>query len=171
MYKEIIDHKFWKISTLVLGIFVLTSAIFKKNNTSPSVSTDQYLGEIMIFAGNFAPRDWVSCDGSLEQISYNQALFSIIDCAFGGDCRSTFAVPDLRGRFAVHKKESDIGYKFPGSYNPPINIASYARYALKPQTGGTSVNVASDLQQVTNYQPYLGMNFVMAVQGIFPQKN
>lgn len=59
------------------------------------------IGEIRLFAGNFAPRDWAFCDGSLQSIAQNTALFSILGTTFGGDGHTTFALPDLRGRAAV----------------------------------------------------------------------
>lgn len=64
--------------------------------------SDGYTGEIRIFAGNFAPRGWALCDGQLLAISANQALFSLLGTTYGGDGRSTFGLPDLRGRSAVH---------------------------------------------------------------------
>uniref|UniRef100_UPI003D32E146 phage tail protein n=1 Tax=Granulosicoccus sp. 3-233 TaxID=3417969 RepID=UPI003D32E146 len=64
--------------------------------------TNPTLGEIMLFAGNFAPRGWALCDGQLLAISANTALFSILGTTYGGDGRTTFALPDLRGRSAVH---------------------------------------------------------------------
>lgn len=63
---------------------------------------DPFIAQIMIFAGNFAPRNWAFCDGQLLAISSNTALFSLIGTAFGGDGRTTFALPDLRGRVAIH---------------------------------------------------------------------
>ncbi|KPV93697.1 Phage Tail Collar Domain protein [Pseudoalteromonas sp. P1-9] len=64
---------------------------------------DPLLGQIMLFAGNFAPRGWAFCDGQLLAISQNSALFSILGTTYGGDGRTTFALPDLRGRVAVHE--------------------------------------------------------------------
>ena len=66
-------------------------------------SADPFIAEIMIFAGNFAPRGWAFCDGQLLPISSYQALFSLIGTTYGGDGRSTFGLPDLRGRTAVHE--------------------------------------------------------------------
>lgn len=60
------------------------------------------LAEIRLFGGNFAPRMWAFCDGQLLPISQNQALFSLLGTIYGGDGRTTFALPDLRGRSAVH---------------------------------------------------------------------
>jgi microcystin-dependent protein len=62
---------------------------------------DPFIAEIKIFAGNFAPRGWAFCEGQLLPISQNQALFSLIGTIYGGDGRTSFALPDLRGRTAV----------------------------------------------------------------------
>jgi microcystin-dependent protein len=61
-----------------------------------------YVGEIRLFAGNFAPAGWGFCDGSLQSISENETLFQLIGTTYGGDGQSTFALPDLRGRLPVH---------------------------------------------------------------------
>jgi len=63
---------------------------------------EPFIGQVMYFAGNFAPRGWALCDGSLLAIANNQALFSILGTTYGGDGRTTFALPDLRGRVVVH---------------------------------------------------------------------
>ena len=60
------------------------------------------IGEIRLFAGNFAPRTWALCEGQLLPISQNTALFSILGTIYGGDGRTTFALPDLRGRVVIH---------------------------------------------------------------------
>lgn len=61
-----------------------------------------FLGEIRFFAGNFAPRSWAFCEGQLLPISQNSALFSILGTIYGGDGRTTFGLPDMRGRVAIH---------------------------------------------------------------------
>lgn len=63
---------------------------------------EPFIGQIMMFGGNFAPRGWAFCDGQLLAISQNDALFSIIGTIYGGDGRTSFALPDLRGRVAKH---------------------------------------------------------------------
>jgi microcystin-dependent protein len=65
--------------------------------------TQQYLGEIRMFAGNFAPVGWLLCAGQILDISTNDALFSLIGTTYGGDGQVTFALPDLRGRVPVHE--------------------------------------------------------------------
>src|SRR5690242_21043268 len=62
-----------------------------------------YVGEIRMFAGNFAPAGWAFCEGQLLPISENQTLFQLIGTTYGGDGQSTFALPDLRGRVPIHQ--------------------------------------------------------------------
>ncbi len=64
--------------------------------------SDPYVGEIRMFAGNFAPRGWAFCDGQLIAISQNDALFSLLGTIYGGDGRTTFGLPDMRGRLPLH---------------------------------------------------------------------
>lgn len=64
---------------------------------------DPYIGEIKMFAGNFAPRFYALCDGQLLSITQNTALFSILGTTYGGDGRVTFALPDLQNRAAMHE--------------------------------------------------------------------
>ena len=64
--------------------------------------SEPFLGEISVFAGNFAPRGWAFCNGQLLPIAQNSALFSILGTTYGGDGRTTFALPDLRGRAPMH---------------------------------------------------------------------
>jgi microcystin-dependent protein len=63
---------------------------------------DQFIGEVRMFCGNFAPRGWAFCDGSLLPISQNTALFSLLGTFYGGDGRATFALPNLQGAFPIH---------------------------------------------------------------------
>jgi len=65
--------------------------------------SDPYIGQISMFAGNFAPLGWALCDGSVRQISDDSALFQLIGTTYGGDGQTTFALPDLRGRAPVHQ--------------------------------------------------------------------
>ena len=75
---------------------------------------EPFLGQIVMFGGNFAPRGWALCDGQLLPISSNSALFSILGTIYGGDGRTTFALPDLRGRVAMHQGNG------PGLSNKPL---------------------------------------------------
>ncbi len=64
--------------------------------------TEPFVGEIRIFAGTFAPRGWAFCDGQLLAVSQNEALFSLLGTIYGGDGRTTYGIPDLRGRTPIH---------------------------------------------------------------------
>ena len=75
---------------------------------------EPFLGQIIMFAGSFAPRGYALCDGQLLAISQNDALFSLLGTLYGGDGRTTFALPDLRGRAPVHMGNG------PGLTNRPI---------------------------------------------------
>lgn len=110
---------------------------------------DQYLGEIRMFAGNFAPRGWALCDGQLLPISSNTALFSLIGTIYGGDGRTTFALPDLRGRVPVHAGTgAGLSTRILGEIG---------------NTGGG--------QSDENMQPYGVVNFIIALQGIYPPRS
>ncbi len=65
--------------------------------------SEPFVGEIRMFAGNFAPRGWAFCDGQLLAVSQNDALFSLLGTIYGGDGRTTFGIPDLRGRIPLHQ--------------------------------------------------------------------
>jgi microcystin-dependent protein len=64
--------------------------------------SEPFVGEIRMFAGNFAPRGWAFCDGQLLAVSQNDALFSLLGTIYGGDGQTTFGLPDLRGRIPIH---------------------------------------------------------------------
>lgn len=64
--------------------------------------SEPFVGEIRMFAGNFAPQGWALCDGQLLAVSQNNALFSLFGTIYGGDGRTTFGLPDLRGRVPIH---------------------------------------------------------------------
>ncbi len=82
-----------------LGIYYIIAL----QGTYPSRnSVDPFLAEISMFAGNFAPRGWAHCNGQLLAISQNTAVFSLVGTTYGGDGRTTFALPDLRGRIPLH---------------------------------------------------------------------
>ncbi|MET4106728.1 tail fiber protein [Hymenobacter sp. UYP22] len=173
------------------------------------------LGEIRAVAFPFAPMNWAICDGSLLQIRSNAALFSILGTQFGGDGRTTFALPDMRGRAVVNAgtgaglSSYPVGTKagqetvtldptqMPAhthtlgniKVNPTdANVSSpsqaYLSNTSKAQYGetpGTNTAMAPDSVQGTgiptggslphsNMQPYLTLNYIIALQGIFPQR-
>lgn len=84
-----------KINKLTLLIIIYFTSI-------NCFSQDGFIGEIRMFAGNFAPRGWAFCDGSVLPINNNTAIFSILGTTYGGNGSTNFALPDMRGRSAVH---------------------------------------------------------------------
>jgi microcystin-dependent protein len=77
-------------------------SIEKESKEEQIASNDPFIGEMIMFGGNFAPRNWAFCNGQLLPINQHQALFSILGTIYGGDGRTTFALPDLRGRTPIH---------------------------------------------------------------------
>ena len=84
--------------------------------------SEPFIAEIKIFAFNFAPRNWAFCDGQLLPINQNQSLFSLLGTTYGGDGRTSFGLPDLRGRTPIHFGEGlNLGNKT-GEENHPLTI-------------------------------------------------
>jgi len=160
-----------------------------------------YVGEIRIFAGNFAPAGWMFCEGQLLPISENETLFQLIGTTYGGDGQSTFAVPDLRGRILVHQGSGFILAETGGAEEITLTVAQIASHShpllgseivandatpaqnVLAQTGTfdgfqsspptaamatQSINTVGGSQPHTNFQPYLCVNFIISLFGIFP---
>lgn len=92
-----------KNKTVRMLSFIALTAIPFLSIKQASAGDNPTIGEISYFAGNFAPRGWAKCDGQLLQINRYTALFSLIGIQYGGDGRTTFALPNMRGRVAVHQ--------------------------------------------------------------------
>jgi len=161
-----------------------------------------YVGEIRMFAGNFAPAGWMFCEGQLLPISENETLFNLIGTTYGGDGQSTFALPDLRGRIPVHQGNGFIlaetggveevtltinqipahGHPFlasttQGSAATPIgNVVAQTIGAFSPyiedvpttNMNAQAITAIGGSQPHTNFQPYLCINFIISLFGIFP---
>lgn len=174
--------------------------------------SDPFVAEIRIFPFNFAPKGWAFCDGQLLPISQNTALFSLLGTTYGGDGKSTFALPDLQGSVPMQPGQGqglslrDLGEmsgtesitllvseipvhthqmrfhevdlaELPAPANNRVlansanqnayqsvtnaNLVTMAPQALPPAGGGLPHN---------NMQPYLTLNFCIALQGVFPQR-
>jgi microcystin-dependent protein len=83
-------------------ILVAAAAAATITWSAPAFASEPFIGQIQMFGFNFAPRGWTTCDGQLLPISQYQALFSLLGTIYGGDGRTTFGLPDLRGRVAIH---------------------------------------------------------------------
>lgn len=177
---------------------------------------DPLIGQLLIFAGNFEPRGWAFCNGQILPISDNAALFSLLGTTYGGDGRTTFGLPDLRGRAPIHFGQGNgltnhalgarVGQEsitltqnqLPAHNHPAQMMASAGTgttntadgNALAHSKGGAepflyngndptiamhtaTVSVANTGggQAVNNIQPVLALNYIIALQGIFPSRN
>ena len=188
---------------LLIGLFAILS--FGKTKAQDSI-----IGEIRMFAGNFAPTGWAFCQGQLLPIAQNQALFSLLGTTYGGDGRTSFAPPDLRGRVPVGFGQGPglsnrvIGEQFgselvtlninqmpshnhtvnavtsEGNQNLPTNSLpantktldkEYSDANANTTMKATMVNPTGGSQPFGVSQPSLGVNFIIALQGIYPSRN
>lgn len=161
-----------------------------------------YIGEIRMFAGNYAPNGWMFCNGQLLAISDNDALFNLIGTTYGGDGQVSFGLPDLRGRIPIHTNSTyPMGQPggsesvtltsstipshthammasttVPAGTNPQGNVTGQAAaklyrlgnptVAINPQ----SVVQTGGNQPHDNMQPYLSINFIISLFGIYPSQ-
>ena len=159
-----------------------------------------YIGEIRMFAGNFAPQGWMACEGQLLPIADYETLFNLIGTTYGGDGQSTFALPDLRGRLPIHAGNGFTLAETGGTENVILTVNQIpahshtlqgssaaanstdptGRVDAKPDKNlyrpGTAAN-AMAAQAITstggnqphnNMQPYLCVNFIISLFGIYP---
>lgn len=169
--------------------------------------TNPFIGELKVVSFGFPPKGWAFCNGQLLPINQNQALFSLLGTTYGGDGRTTFALPDLRRRSPVHNGQRTGGTSFTlgtagGEAAHTLSvaempahrhqIASYSGVATTVPPAGklvaTSANPAygtlSNAQMATdsvgatgggqphsNMPPYLVLNYIIALQGVFPSRN
>lgn len=160
-----------------------------------------YVGEIRMFAGNFAPAGWMFCDGQLLPISENETLFQLIGTTYGGDGESTFALPQLQSRIPIHQGNGFILAETGGAEEITLTvnqIPAHTHPLLASGDVGDQINLANALtsnsngvipyiedppsvnmnpgaigpvggsQPHTNFQPYLCINFIISLFGIFP---
>jgi microcystin-dependent protein len=162
-----------------------------------------YVGEIRMFAGNFAPAGWMFCEGQLLPISEYETLFNLIGTTYGGDGQSTFALPDLRGRLPVHFGNgftlAETGGVETVTLNVPqipshshpflatadlsaastpsntllaaISVTGSEIYAPAAGTVAMAPNTISSTggsQPHDNFQPYLCVDFIISLFGVFP---
>jgi len=159
-----------------------------------------YLGEIRLFAGNFAPTGWALCQGQTLQISGNDALFALIGTTYGGDGQNTFNLPDLRGRVPVHVGTGYALGQSGGEETVTLTAAQLPSHghapqaasnsAASPDPGGNVWATASDTPYSTstptaamnaqtvgsaggsqphdNMLPFVALNFIIALNGVYP---
>ncbi len=175
---------------------------------------EPFIGQIILFAGNFAIRGYALCNGQLLSIAQNTALFSILGTTYGGNGQTTFALPDLRGRVPVHFGQGpglsnyDLGQvggtesitlnsnQMPAhnhlvrtsssdgndSAPAPTTVPGVVKQGTSTANAYTSaandsnfrpdcVSQAGGSQPFPILQPYLGLNYLIALEGIFPSRN
>src|SRR3970282_966660 len=105
-----------------------------------------YVGEIRMFAGNFAPAGWMFCEGQLLHISENETLCNLIGTTYGGDGQSTFALPDLRGRIPIHQGNGFILAETGGAEEITLTVNQVPTHShpLLAHTSGGSTNDPSN---------------------------
>ena len=172
--------------------------------------SDPFVAEIRIFAFNFAPKGWAFCDGQLLPISQNTALFSLLGTTYGGDGKSTFALPDMQGNAPMHPGQGQgLSERFLGEMGgaetvtlllSEIPVHTHQLQAndftgdktvpspttsLAESSGGSLYVTGSPALSLmapqaappaggglphNNMQPYLTLNFCIAMQGVFPPR-
>lgn len=153
------------------------SSVQSNPNFSGSRGANAFIGQIKIFAGNFAPRGWAFCNGQTLSISENQSLFSLIGTTYGGDGRSTFALPDLRGRTPVH--EGKTSGAIPANYKLGLRYGNAKANVFKGEYQNREdlkkiIEVSDGVMipsQGINTQPTLGINYIIALDGVFPSRS
>jgi microcystin-dependent protein len=164
--------------------------------------SEPFLGEIKIISWNFPAKGWAFCNGQLLPINQNQALFSVLGTTYGGDGRTTFGLPNLQGRTAIHGGGGHVIGELGGETAHTLNIAevpthihtvvgtstagdspiptgnylgaadnTYASAANLTSVQPGTVAAVGGSQAHNNMQPYLVLNFCIALQGIFPSQN
>lgn len=168
-----------------------------------------FVGEIRMFAGNFAPQGWAFCSGQLVPISENDALFQLIGMTYGGDGQQTFGLPDLQGRLPIHMgtggggtyvigqkagveqvplttnqlpihNHALLGTKNLASTTAPqgnvpaaasvANVSAYGTDQPTTTVSPSSIGSAGGSQPHNNLQPYLCVDFIISLFGIFPSQ-
>ena len=163
---------------------------------------DPFMGEIRIVSFNFAPQGWAQCNGQFLPINQNQALFSLLGTTFGGNGQTTFALPNLGGKVAIHSGSGHTLGEAGGEAAHTLTIAEIPTHnhagrasssnATTPIPGGNVLAAANNLyaaptnltnlgpsmlatlggsQPHQNEAPYLVLNFIIALTGIFPSQN
>lgn len=173
--------------------------------------SEPFLGEIKMFAGSFAPRSWALCDGQLLAVAQNDALFSLLGTIYGGDGRTTFGLPDMRGRIPIHAGSGpgltprNIGSKS-GTENETLVVnqlpnhthtlqantqagaqgdaagttpsqSTVGVYLQSPnplsirQLKAASISQVGSSQRHNNMMPFLCINFIIALAGVYPSRN
>lgn len=152
--------------SLPMRVVIALSGIFPSTGGGVSAT---FLGQIGTFVGNFVPGGWAEADGRLLSIAENDALFSVIGTTYGGDGRSTFALPNLQGRLAVGANSANpVGSLF-GVESNTVNLAQLPAHDHVVADGDVTGTTGAS-QPLNNVQPSLAINYLVATEGIFPPR-
>ena len=188
---------------ILLALTIVFCIMLKSSDEAPAVYQEGFIGEVKLFAGNYAPKGWAMCQGQLLSISKNNKLFSILGTQFGGDGSTTFALPDFRSRVAIgagkgpglsnyrvgkkggvesvalkKTQSSTANLQVPG-YQTDINGGgddiingrqSFLTVGNQPNTTIKTRKIKNG-QSHYNMQPFLSMNYIICVDGVFPPRN
>ncbi len=163
--------------------------------------TEPFLSEVKIVSFNFAPKGWAQCNGQLLPINQNQALFSLLGTTYGGNGQTTFALPNLQGRVPIHmgnghtqgeasgQESHTLSTSEMAAHSHPVSASNVdpnqglptgniwangaGAYASAPNSAmnPASISNVGGSQPHANLQPFLVLNFIIALQGIFPSRN
>ena len=153
--------------SLPLQPLIAVSGVFPARGGSSGSAA--FLGQVASFAGGFIPSGWMQAAGQLLPIATNSALFSILGTTYGGNGTTDFALPDLRGRLSVGADTADpLGARF----GQELTTLSLAELPAHDHTlpGGGVTGVTGGGQPVTNDQPSLALNYLIATSGIYPSR-
>lgn len=141
-------------------------AVTMASAAAPASAQDCMTGEVRMFAGTYAPQSWAMANGAILPINQYQALFSLLGTTYGGDGRTTFALPDLRGRVAIGAGAG------PGLDNVPLGLMSgYAWTQPRQGTAAAGNDATVGLPtQITNMQPSTALNFIICINGYYPPR-
>ena len=133
-----------------------------------------FIGDINMFAGNFAPRGYAQTDGQILPINQNSALFSIFGTTYGGDGRTTFGLPDLRGRLSIHEGQGlglSNNYRLGQKGGEERVQLTLNELPSHDHASEFNVDPAGGSADHNNIQPYQAVNYIVATQGIFPSRS
>jgi len=189
---------------LIASLLLFIPSLFIANH---AIADEPFIGEMRYFAGNFAPRNWAFCDGQLLSISQNTALFSLLGTMYGGDGRTNFGLPDMRGRALIHSGNGPgltpvTQGSISGTETVTMSVAQMPNHnhallandtaadtetpngnaiaAEKIYKAGQSADKTLHTESIANsgsaqaidtVQPYIALNCIIALQGLYPSRN
>lgn len=137
-------------------------------------SYESCIGEIQLWAPNFAPRDWAFCWGQTMSIAQNTALFSLIGTTYGGDGRVTFQLPDLRGRFPIGTGPRPGLTNYPlgqtgGAAQTTFSVTDLPAFTDPPAQ--TVLAAPGGVPSIPTMPPYLAVNYIICLYGYYPTRS